>query len=135
MRSCETCRRPDRCIVDYEIKCRPGKCSPQADERAETHHDSCPKLTHEVVALTRVAKLVHTPAKPDGELEYRYRREGWKLLVNGDKTFRYKMLCRKCIENVYDAEARRKDYEKQCKRAMGQDDRTYSQLLAMQSMQ
>lgn len=131
MRACETCNKPDSCIVDYETPCNPKLCPPNADERAESHHDQCPKLTHEVRPLYRAAKLINTPRHPEGELEPKWR--GWKIIKDGKDIFRMKMLCRSCIQNVYATEERQKDYAKACKKALGQDDQTYSQLLAMQS--
>jgi hypothetical protein len=133
MRVCESCSKPDRCIVDYETKCNPKLCRPDADERPETHHDRCPKLAHEVLKLERVAKLIHTPKHPEGQLEPKLITEGWKVLVDGKTTFRFKMLCRSCIQAVYDRESRHKEYLKACKKARGEDDRTYSQLLTQQS--
>lgn len=132
MRICESCARPDSCIVDYETKCG-GKCDPRADERSETHHDSCPKLTHEVRLLLRVAKLVNTPAHPEGELERKYSADGWKIRKDGRDVFRTKMLCRACIQAVCERDQRQKEYETACKRALGQDTQTYSQMLAQQS--
>lgn len=133
MRKCESCDKPDACVVDYETPCKPDLCPPTADERSETHHDSCPKLTHEVRKFYRAAKLVHTAAHPEGELEMKYRRTGWKLIQDGKSLFRWKMLCRACIQIEYEREERQKDYVKACKKAAGQDDQTYSQMLAQQS--
>lgn len=132
MRVCEACAKPDSCVVDYETGCG-SKCDPRADERAESHHDSCPKLTHEVRLLLRVAKLVHTPAHPEGELERKYSADGWKTRRDGRDIFRTKMLCRACIQAVYELEQRQKDYAQACKKALGHDDQTYSQMLAQQS--
>jgi len=131
MRFCESCSKPDACVVDYETPCNPKLCPPTADERAETHHDGCPKLTHEVRPLYRPAKLIHTPRNPEGELERRYA--GWKIKRDGKDVFRVRMLCRACIQAVYLQEERHKDYVKACKKAAGKDDQTYSQMLAMQS--
>lgn len=133
MRTCEACGKSDSCVVDYETKCKPNLCPPMADERAETHHDQCPKLTHEVRPLYRPAKLINTPAHPEGQLEPKWIAEGWKLVRDGTDVFRKKMLCRACIQVVYEREERRKEYLKACKKARGEDDRTYSQLLVMQS--
>ena len=133
MRACSTCGKADQCVVDFEKTCNPKLCPPDADERWETHHEECPKLMHEVRLLYRSAKLVHTPANPGGELERRFRADGWTLMKNGTDMFRKKMLCRACIQAVYQAEERHKDYVKACKRAQGRDDRTYSELLAQQS--
>lgn len=134
MRICESCKKPDGPIVDYEKACKPELCPPTADERPETHHDRCPKLEHDVVRLERPVKLIHTPKHPEGELELKYRLQGWKLLKDGNHIFRYRMLCRACIQRIFDIEERHKDYLKACKKAAGKDDQTYSQLLAMQSM-
>lgn len=135
MRLCEDCSKPDSYIVDYETKCDRTLCRPDADERPETHHDNCPKLTHDVVRLERVAKLISTPRHPEGQLEHKYIIEGWKLLKNGMTWMRYRMLCQSCVRKVYDREARQKEYMKACKKARGEDDRTYNQLLTQQSMQ
>lgn len=133
MRICSACQRLDACVVDYETRCDPKLCPPTADERAETHHDQCPKLTHEVRLLYRPTKLIHTPQHPEGQLEGKWLREGWRLVKDGTDLYRAKMLCRRCIEATYEREERHKDYQKACKKAMGQDDRTYAQLLAQQS--
>lgn len=135
MRNCQACAKPDQCIVDYETPCKPKLCPPTADERAETHHDQCPKLTHEVRLLFRPAKLINTPAHPEGQLDTKWLVDGWKVKRDGKDVFRTKMLCRSCIQSVYDREARQKEYLKACKKARGEDDRTYSQLLTQQSMQ
>jgi len=50
------------------------------------HHDSCPKLIHEVRKLYRPAVLVHTEAHPEGELSRKLRAEGWKLLARRQGT-------------------------------------------------
>lgn len=133
MRICEACSKPDSCVVDFETKCKPNLCRPDADERAETHHDACPKLTHEVRLLFRPAKLINTPKHPEGQLEPKWIAEGWKIRRDGKDVFRVKMLCRACIQSVYEREERRKEYLQACKKARGEDDRTYSQLLALQS--
>ena len=132
MRICESCARADSCVVDAEIPCDRALCPPDADERAETHHDRCPKLTHEVRALYRVAKLIHTPSNPAGELSAEEKRKGWKIRRDGTTTYRYRMLCRLCVQELYFIEARHADYLKACRKALGQDDQTYSQFLSQQ---
>lgn len=134
MRNCVGCGKPDQCVVDYETKCKPNLCSPTADERAETHHDNCPKLTHEVKLLYRATRLINTPQHPEGQLEPKWIAQGWQLKRDGKDVFRVKMLCRACIQDVYERESRQKEYEKACKKARGIDDRTYSQMLAEQSL-
>lgn len=133
MRNCQGCGKADSCVVDYETKCKPSLCPPDADERAETHHDQCPKLTHEVKLLYRAGKLIHTPKHPEGQLEHKWLADGWTTKRDGRDIYRTKMLCRSCIQAVYETESRRKEYEKACKKARGEDDRTYSQLLSQQS--
>jgi hypothetical protein len=133
MRVCSACGKPDVPTLELGEACKPKQCSPTADERPETHHASCPRLAHTVVKLSRPAKLVATPAHPEGELERKWRLEGWTLMRDGRDVFRWKMLCRSCIEVVYEREEHHREYLKACKKARGDDDRTYSQLLTQQS--
>src|SRR6266566_8746180 len=119
MRACEGCNKQDGPILDYYKACNPSLCPPTADERPETHHDRCPRLEHDVVRLERPAKLIHTAKHPEGELEIKLKMQGWKLIRDGKNTFRYRMLCRQCIQNIYAAEERHKDYLKACKKALG----------------
>lgn len=133
MRSCEGCGRPDAPALDFDIPCKPSLCPPTADERPETHHDECPRIIHEVRKLYRPAKLEHTAKQPEGELPRKWKREGWKLWRDGAELFRWKMLCRACIETVYQREENHQEYLQACKRARGDDDRTYSQLLTQQA--
>ena len=133
MRLCEGCRAADRPALDPEGACKRELCPPTADERPETHNDACPRLTHEVRKLYRPAELVFTAAKPEGELQRKWRAEGWKLLRDGKDLFRWRMLCRACITRVYEREENHKEYLKACKRARGEEDQTYSQLLAEQA--
>lgn len=135
MRHCEGCGAADRPALDPEGVCKARLCSPTADERPETHHDTCPRVQHEVRKLYRPAELVFTEAKPEGELTRRLRLEGWKLLRDGKDLFRWRMLCRACIARVYEREENHKEYLKACTRALGKDDQTYSQLLAEQANQ
>lgn len=131
MRVCESCRKPDAPAVDHEISCK--NCPPTADERASSHADDCPKLIHEVRKLYKPAKLISTPGHPEGELEQKWRREGWKVIRDGREVFRWKMLCRGCIEKEAERDMVRRDYVKACKKARGQDDRTYGQLMMQQA--
>lgn len=120
-------------MLDFDTACKPNLCPPTADERVETHHDSCPRLTHEVRKLFRPATLVHSARAPEGDLSLKLRLEGWKLLRDGKNLFRWKMLCRSCIERVYEREENHREYQQACKRARGESDQTYSQLLAEQA--
>lgn len=131
MRQCENCKRQDAPVLDHDRPCK--NCSPLADERAESHMDNCPKLIHEVRQYYKSAKLVNTPAYPEGELEPRWKREGWKLLRNGNEWYRWKMLCRSCIEKEAERDLVRRDYLKACKKARGVDDRSYGQLMVSQA--
>ena len=133
MRVCAGCGREDVPKLDLYGACRPKQCSPTADERPETHHDSCPRLGHEVVKLIRPAKLVATPLHPEGELERKWRLAGWTVMKDGRDVFRWKMLCRSCIQGVYEREDREREYQKACRQARGDDDTTYSQMLTQQS--
>lgn len=132
-RSCETCGAADRATLDFEIPCKASLCPPDADGRPETHHDNCPRLMHEVRKLYRPATLEHTAKHPEGELQRKWRAEGWKVLKDGKDLFRWKMLCRACIQTVYDREESHKEYLQACKRARGDSDQTYSELLAQQA--
>jgi hypothetical protein len=133
MRICETCGAPDQAALDFDLACKPTLCPPTADERPETHHDQCPRLIHEVRKLYRPATLEHTVAHPEGELSRKWRAEGWKLLKDGSDLFRWKLLCRVCIERVYEREENHKEYLQACKRARGETDQTYSELLTQQA--
>jgi hypothetical protein len=133
MRSCEGCGRLDAPALDFDIPCKSDLCPPTADERPDTHHDSCPRLIHEVRKLYRPATLEHTAKHPEGELQKKWRLEGWKVMKDGRDLFRWKMLCRACIQTVYDREESHKEYLQACKRARGDSDQTYSELLAQQA--
>ena len=133
MRNCEGCGKADQPALDFDIACKPNLCPPTADERPETHHDNCPKVMHEVRKLYRPAELEHTAAHPEGELSRKLRTEGWKLLRDGKDLFRWRMLCRGCIETEYQREENHREYLKACQRARGESDQTYSQLLAQQA--
>lgn len=133
MRACEDCGTNDQPTLDHDIPCKPNLCPPTADERPETHNDQCPRLMHEVRKLYRPAEVEHTAAKPEGELSRKLRGEGWKILRDGKDLFRWKLLCRACIQRIYEREANHKDYLKACKRARGESDQTYSQLLSDQA--
>ena len=132
-RSCETCGAADRPALDYEIACKPELCPPDADERPESHHDNCPRLQHEVRKLYRPAILEHSALHPEGELSRKLRAEGWKTQRDGRDLFRWKMLCRACIQTIYEREENHKQYLQACKRARGDSDQTYSQLLTQQA--
>jgi hypothetical protein len=135
MRKCENCSLIDRPLLDAMRSCDPNTCDPALRDSMNPadHGMGCNKVLHEVRPLFEPATLVNTPRAPDGELTAKYRAEGWKVKRDGKNVFRWKMLCRNCIEKEAEREMVRKDYAKACKKARGQDDRTYGQLMIQQS--
>ncbi len=133
MRICAQCGCEDRPVLELDRECLPKTCSPTATEDPATHADTCPRLSHDVVKLMRPAKLVATAKKPDGQLEARWLQDGWSVLRDGRDVFRWKILCRKCVAAVFEREERHKEYLQACKKARGEDDKTYTQLLTEQS--
>jgi hypothetical protein len=132
MRSCCACSSEDRPWFD-EAPCSCGAYIEHDDDPSPLKHDaSCKSLGHEVVMYpVRVARadLTH-----DLKLGSYYAQRGWKLMQNGQRWYRCKMLCRPCIEIENGAQARRQEYERACKEARGIDNASYSQMIAQQSM-
>jgi len=90
-------------------------------------------MSHDVVLyykLVKQADLVRTEQRPEGQLTQSQIRNGWKLVRDGRDQFRVKMLCRDCIGNEALKEASRKEYEAKCAALLGQNNKTYSQMLA-----
>lgn len=134
MRQCSNCKIVDRPVIDFDRPCRPELCSPGVQDNLDpsAHADGCPKVIHEVRHYFEPVKLIITPKHPEGELPYKYQREGWKLRKDGRNLFRWKMLCRNCIEKEAEREMVHRDYLKACKAARRIDDRTYGQLMIQQ---
>lgn len=133
MRTCSNCKVADQPVMDFSRDCS-SQCDPQIRDvgEAELHHVACNKVLHEVRPYFQPVTLQVTPKHPEGELPYRWQREGWKLRKDGTSLFRWKMLCRNCIDKEALREALQRDYQKACKAARGQDDRTYGQLMIQQ---
>jgi hypothetical protein len=93
---------------------------------------ACNKVMHSVRPLVEPVRLISTPRHPEGQLPTKWLNEGWKLHIDGKNTFRVKMLCRNCIDKEALRESIQRDYQKACKAARGQDDRTYGQLMIQQ---
>jgi hypothetical protein len=71
-------------------------------------------------------------ANGDKELPAHWKAKGWKLMQNGMRWYRIKHMCRECIGKEELAQSFKRDYQKSCKRAKGQDDQTFAQMLAYQ---
>jgi hypothetical protein len=69
----------------------------------------------------------------DRDLPAHFRAAGWVLKVNGLRYYRVKVLCRQCMLAEQDAQERKRDYDKACAVARGQDTETYAQMLAAQT--
>src|SRR6185437_792681 len=114
----------------------PCSCGAPVDDNPspEKHRPDCKAIGHDVVLYpVRVAwqELTHD-ANGDPHLKAIWERRGWKLLKNGARIYRTRMLCRDCIELERDKDARRKEYERLCKAARGDDAQTYQQMLVSQ---
>lgn len=100
------------------------------------HAPQCLALVHNV-ALYPVRIAPHDLAigkSGDKELPAQFVRSGWKLMQNGMRWYRIKHLCRDCIGKEEQALAFKRDYLNACKKAKGQDDQTFAQMLAYQDM-
>lgn len=98
------------------------------------HAPHCVALVHEVVLYpVRMGRNDLSVAKSgERELPSHYLVAGWKLMQNGMRWYRIKHLCRDCIGKEEQSQMFRRDYIKACKTAKGQDDQTFSQMLAYQ---
>jgi hypothetical protein len=97
------------------------------------HAADCNAVGHEVVLYP--VRMGRDELRFDGAemaLPPRWLQRGWALKRNGQRWYRVKWLCRGCIVLEEAALERRLDYEKACKRARGEDETTYAQMLAMQ---
>lgn len=132
MRTCSSCRLEDRPHLDHTEPC---SCSAGSSE--PTHHGpDCRAIVHEVLVYPRQMDLRELGHDAAGTLVLppQWSSKGWKLIQNGQRWFRIRILCRSCIVKEEDSAAFKRDYQKACKAARGQDDQTYSQMLAQQSM-
>lgn len=134
MRTCANCKAVDQAIMDFGRDCS-SKCNPAVRDSGNPgdHHQSCNKVLHEVRQYVKPVSLMITPKHPEGEMPYKWQREGWTFQKDGGKGFRWKMLCRNCIEREAERDLVHKDYLKACKAARGEDDRTYGQLMIQQA--
>lgn len=133
MRQCSSCKVADQPVMDFSRDCAKD-CDPaiRNDGDAELHHFACNKVLHEVRPYFQPVKLVSTPRHPEGELPQKWQRDGWKVRKDGSNVFRWKMLCRNCIDQEALREAIALDYQKACRAARGQGDKTYGQLMIQQ---
>lgn len=130
MRACEQCHVGDRPHLDMAEPCTCGSASPEP-----THHTaSCIALVHEVVLYPVRMGPYDLAISESGEKELPayWLQRGWKLMQNGMRWYRIKFLCRDCIGKEEDSQAFKRDYLKACKKAKGQDDQTFAQMLAYQ---
>jgi hypothetical protein len=98
------------------------------------HAPECKSLIHEVLRYpVRMAER-DLVVNQSGERKLSAQYAGWKLVQNGQRWYRIKDLCRDCIGKQEQSQAFRRDYLQACKKARGQDDQTYSQMLAEQSL-
>ena len=119
----------------------PHPCSCQAqpihddDPKPHKHRPDCKGIGHEVVLYP--VRIAHSELAFDDKGQPKlasayYSQQGWKLMQNGGRSYRVILLCRACIELAESALSRKREYEKSCKAARGQDDKTYAQMLASQ---
>lgn len=134
MRTCANCKVVDHPIMDFGRDCSP-KCDPKIRDSGNPydHHQSCHKVLHEVRDYVKPVGLVITPRHPEGAMSHKWVAEGWTFKRDGSGTFRFKKLCRNCIEREVERDMVHKDYLKSCKTARGEDDRTYGQLMIQQA--
>lgn len=134
MRTCANCKVVDHPIMDFSRECS-SNCNPALRDSGnpEDHGLGCNKVLHEVRQYVKPVALIITPRRPAGEMPYKWQREGWTLQQDGQSCFRWKMLCRNCIEKEVERDFVHKDYLKACKSARGEDDRTYGQLMIQQA--
>lgn len=133
MRACAQCGKADAPWFEPE----PCSCgAAQAHEEnpsVEAHAADCNAVGHVVVLYpVRMARSELQFNGAEMVLGAYWRQLGWVLKRNGERWYRVKMLCRGCIEAHDDAQQRRRDYEKACRRARGVEDTTYAQMLAAQ---
>jgi hypothetical protein len=134
MRTCANCKVIDRPVMDFSRDCSQN-CNPAIRDsgNAEDHGQGCNKVLHEVRQYVRSVILVITPKSPEGAMPRKWVSEGWTFKRDGSNCFRWKMLCRNCIEREVERDMVHRDYLKACKAARGEDDRTYGQLMIQQA--
>lgn len=128
MRICDSCKREDRLIVDLgeRCTCRPGSTN---DEDASSHIDTCPKLIHEVREWMRLIRLPFGTNLHTYQLPQKQQQDGWKLKIDGQYLFRYRMLCRGCIQKEEERLALERDYKRACAKLRGDKDLSYNRIL------
>lgn len=133
-RVCKQCKREDEPFWEQT----PCSCGAPLDAHTEPkfgdHRPECKSIGHEVVRYPiridpRELWTDHAGIK---RLSAYYTGRGWTLVQNGNMWFRVMMLCRDCIGKEADAQARKREYQKLCKRAAGLESMTYAQMLASQ---
>lgn len=133
MRNCADCGKEDAPWFERE-PCSCGTATKHEDDPSPLKHaPDCNGIGHEVVEYPlRMARADLVFEGTTLALSNYWRGRGWILIQNGLRWYRVKMLCRGCIVLEDSAQERRREYEKACKAARGQDDTTYSQMLAQQ---
>lgn len=126
MRRCAGCNKEDRPQVENPGECTCGMHSPDP----LSHDVNCWAIGHEVVQYP--VRMMVSELTFDRELPPRFLQKGWKLLQNGSRYYRVKLLCHACVESEVSARQRKEDYVRACRRAKGLDTMTYAQMLAMQ---
>jgi hypothetical protein len=127
MRACRKCSAPDRAEIDPGLECKCGAVA-RGDEE---HHPECPRLIHEVARY--FVQIKARDLTPKRELSTYYRAQGWQLMEDGGRFFRWMLMCRQCFRDYEQVLAQQRDYQRACKLAKGMDDMSYSQMLARQS--
>lgn len=135
MRLCSACGKEDQPWFEQH-PCNCGAFKPHDDDPSPLkHRPDCKCLGHEVVLYPVRIPASDLAFDDKGQASLAsayYTQRGWKLKQNGGRYYRTKMLCRDCIGKEEEALGRKREYEKSCRAARGQDDKTYAQMLAQQ---
>ena len=129
MRNCSACHAEDRPWFE-DAPCSCGIPEGPDAGNPYKHSPDCKSLSHEVVRYP--IRMEIKDLNFDKTLSRYYVQRGWELLQNGMRYYRVKMLCRKCIGLEVSAQERKREYEKACKAARGDQTETYAQMLARQ---
>ena len=133
MRVCSVCGKEDQPWFEHEpCSCGWDRTNPHDDDPGPKNHTAdCRCLGHEVISYP--VRIAASELTFDKKLSPYYVNRGWELKVNGTRYYRMKVLCRGCMLLEDQAQERRRDYEKACAAARGQDTQTYAQMLAAQT--
>jgi hypothetical protein len=132
MRVCSACGKEDRPWFENE-PCNCGAGKRHEDDPSPLKHDpSCRCLGHEVIAYP--VRMAESELTFDKKLPAYWIERKWQLRNNGGRFYRVKVLCRQCMLAEDQAQDRKRDYEKACAAARGQETQTYAQMLAAQTV-